>query len=125
MDAAVLDCVVDGYELLESALTLPDPNDRHVLAAAIHCKASAIVTYNIDDFPADVLATYNIEAQHPDDFFRHQAGLDLSAVIEAVKGTRQRRLNPSYTAEQMLSEMRTSWGLTITADMLIPFIRLL
>ncbi|MBW8076874.1 MAG: tyrosine-type recombinase/integrase [Gallionella sp.] len=37
MNAAVDDCLVSGFESLEAGLTgLPDPNDRHVLAAAIH-----------------------------------------------------------------------------------------
>ncbi len=44
MDAAVMDCLVDGCQALVPALALPDENDRHVLAAAIHCGADAIVT---------------------------------------------------------------------------------
>jgi PIN domain len=52
MNAAVDDCLVSGFESLEAGLTgLPDPNDRHVLAAAIHCGAQEIVTFNIRDFP--------------------------------------------------------------------------
>jgi hypothetical protein len=39
MDAAVPDCLVDGYQHLEAGLDLPDPADRHVLAAAILCQA--------------------------------------------------------------------------------------
>jgi hypothetical protein len=34
MDANVEDCLVTGYEPLVGSLTLPDPHDRHVLAAA-------------------------------------------------------------------------------------------
>jgi hypothetical protein len=40
MDAAVLDALVTGYQPLMGTLTLPDPDDRHVLAAAIVCRAS-------------------------------------------------------------------------------------
>jgi hypothetical protein len=46
--------------------TLPDAEDRHVLAAAIRCNASVIVTFNEKDVPAQVLATYGIDAQHPE-----------------------------------------------------------
>ena len=38
MNSGVPDCLVTGFESLEAGLTsLPDPDDRHVLAAAIHC----------------------------------------------------------------------------------------
>jgi hypothetical protein len=46
MDANVEDCLVTGYEGLISGLTLPDPDDRHVLAAAIHARAILILTFN-------------------------------------------------------------------------------
>lgn len=51
MDAYVRDGLVTGYEFLIPDLILPDPEDRHVLAAAIHSAADAIVTFNLDDFP--------------------------------------------------------------------------
>ena len=66
MDCAIPDCLVSGYEALESELRLPDPDDRHVLAAAIVCRAGTIVTYNLKDFPDAVLAPLGITAQHPD-----------------------------------------------------------
>lgn len=43
---AVDDCLVTGYEELIEALALPDPDDRHVLVAAIRCGAQVIVTEN-------------------------------------------------------------------------------
>ena len=68
MDTAVLDCLVNGHETLIDVLELPDPDDRHVLAAAIHCGADAIVTFNGRDFPPSVRERYNVEVLHPDDF---------------------------------------------------------
>lgn len=58
MNDAVPDCLVDGYEAIAQGITLPDPDDVHVLAAAIRCGASAIVTFNLKDFPAKVLAPH-------------------------------------------------------------------
>ena len=52
MDAHAGDCLVSGYEKHISTLSLPDPNDRHVLAAAIEADADAIVTWNLKDFPS-------------------------------------------------------------------------
>jgi len=55
MNRAVPDCLVNDYEPLMLGLDLPDEDDRHVLAAAIKCGASVIVTYNLKDFPAEIL----------------------------------------------------------------------
>lgn len=66
MDSSVLDCVVTGYEDLTESVSLPDYGDRHVLAAAMGCEAEIIVTFNLKDFPTEVLKPFGIEAQHPD-----------------------------------------------------------
>lgn len=76
MNRNVLDCIVTGYDDLVEGLTLSDPDDRHVLAAAIRGQAAVIVTFNLDDYPSDYLAQFGIEAQHPDEFIMHQ--IDLS-----------------------------------------------
>ena len=55
MELAVPDCLVTGYEHRIEALSLPDPDDRHVLAAAIECGAKIIVTANLKDFPVSQL----------------------------------------------------------------------
>ena len=49
MNTAVRDCIVTGYLQLVDSLTLPDPDDRHVLAAAMHAGAGEIVTFNLSD----------------------------------------------------------------------------
>jgi hypothetical protein len=61
MNSNVRDCLVTGYEPLIEGLTLPDPDDRHVLAAAILAGA--------DVRP---LARFSVEAQHPDKFIARQ-----------------------------------------------------
>jgi predicted nucleic acid-binding protein len=85
MDQNTLDCIVNNYEDLIPELDLPDPDDRHVLAAAIQAKASMIVTFNLKDFPAASLDQYQIEACHPDDFIQLLAEIDLNKVLAAVK----------------------------------------
>ncbi len=69
MDGAVRDCLVTDYGDLPDSLTLADPDDRHVLAAAIRSGADVIVTYNLVDFPTDALTPYGIDARHPDELF--------------------------------------------------------
>jgi predicted nucleic acid-binding protein len=50
MDKAILDVLVEGYENLILSLSLPDENDRHVLAAAIRGGAQVLVTMNLKNF---------------------------------------------------------------------------
>lgn len=102
MDLAVMDCLVSDYAALIPALTLPDPNDRHVLAAAIISGADAIITFNTKDFPQALLRRYNIEAQHPDEFIQHQFGLDASKVVIAAQTCRARLQNPPFTVVEYL-----------------------
>lgn len=61
-------CLVSGYEARIPDLQLPDPNDRHVLAAAIEAGATVIVTFNLSDFPRFSLQPYGIRAVPPDTF---------------------------------------------------------
>ncbi len=68
MDKAFPGSNVMGYESLIENLSLPDPDDRHVLAAAIKGDAQIIVTANLKDFPSSVLLAYSIRAEHPDEF---------------------------------------------------------
>ncbi len=94
MNRAVMGCLVDGYQPLIGALTLPDADDRHVLAAAIHCSADAIITANLKHFPKAELDKYESEAQHPDDFLHHQFWLDEASLVIAAQRVRKRLKNP-------------------------------
>lgn len=105
MNQAVPDCLVTGYEPLIPGLTLPDANDRHVLAAAIVAHAGAIVTFNMKDFPDDVLDTYGMEAQHPDDFLIYQFDLAPATVIAVIKKVRTRLKRPPMNVEEYLASL--------------------
>ncbi len=124
MNAAVPDCLVTGYEALIDGLQLPDPDDRHVLAAAIRCGAQVIVTNNLKDFPRVILDQYGIEAQHPDEFLEYQFGLRPNLVIRAAKEQRGRWKNPPLTAEEYLERLSVQ-GLVVTAEKLADYIELI
>ena len=100
MNAHVRDCLVTDYDELIPALTLPDPDDRHVLAAAIRAGADIIVTFNLDDFPPDALHKYGIEAQHPDEFIMQLLDLAPNVVCAAAKRQRQSLKKPPKTVEE-------------------------
>lgn len=62
----------------------PDPNDRHVVAAAVRGQANAIITNNIKDFPPFCLEDYGILCQTPDEFLGHQFDLNPPLVMERL-----------------------------------------
>lgn len=102
MDQALPDACVSGYEDLIEGLTLPDVDDRHVLAAAIRCNASVIVTFNQKDFPDSALSTFGIEAQHPDEFVENLFDLDpVAVVVAAQRQRRQLKLPPMDVASYL------------------------
>jgi predicted nucleic acid-binding protein len=123
MNTAVPDCLVTGFESLEAGLALlPDPDDRHVLAAAIHAGAQEIVTFNLRDFPASVLRPYGVRAIHPDEFVEHLLDLNSELVCEAVRRIRRRLVKPQITAEDIIANYERS-GLAVSASVLRSRIR--
>jgi len=124
MDLAVPDCLVTGYEGLADQLKLPDPHDRHVLAAAIRCQAGVIVTYNLADFPSEALDPYGIAAQHPDEFVGHLFDLSPGAVCAAVRDQRLALTRPARSVRELLDTF-LSVGLAGTVAALEPMHELL
>jgi hypothetical protein len=103
MDRTVPDCLVTGFEELIDSLELPDPEDRHILAAAIRSRAGVIVTYNVNDFPGEILDGYGIEVQHPDEFVTHLYDLSPGAVCRAVRNQRLALKNPLVSTSELLN----------------------
>jgi predicted nucleic acid-binding protein len=120
MNAAVPDCIIEVDDILVSSLVLPDPDDRHVLAVALRCKASAIVTFNLKDFPHNILATYGIEPQHPDQFVDVLFNRDPAAVIEAAVKQRASLRKPMMSTEKYLDCLLRQ-GMTQTVKNLSGF----
>lgn len=115
VNQAVPDCLVEHYEFLIEGLVLPDPDDRHVLAAAIFGHADAIVTANLKDFPLSTMAQYGIEIQHPDDFVMNQLELRTFEALEVFKRVRSKRRNPPCTAAELIDMVERN-GLPQTAQ---------
>jgi len=120
MNAHARDALVTDFEQLIGVIELPDPDDRHVLAAAIKGRADLIVTANLKDFPADKLDPWGIEAQHPDEFLTHQFHLAQPAFLQAVKTVRQRLKNPPKSVDDYLDTLRAQ-GLLATVKAIEPF----
>jgi hypothetical protein len=124
MNEAVRECLVTDYEDLIESLTLPDPDDRHVLAAAIRSAAEVIVTFNLKDFPKSTLARFNLEAMHPDEFLLLLFDAAPGPVCAAVKRQREGLRNPPKTAEELLATLEDQ-GLTQSVARLRQFVELL
>lgn len=103
---------------LTASLSLPDPADRHVLAAAIAGQADFIVTSNLRHFPASLLSEFGIEAMDPDSFVVSQWDLDPANAISAFRKMRARRRSPSAGAKEFADALARG-GLPATAHRLL------
>jgi hypothetical protein len=105
MNAAVRDCIVTGHEDLIPSLVLPDPGDRHVLAAAIRAHAQVIVTNNLRDFPAAALHGWDVEALSADDFVSDQIDLNPKIVWSCVQQIADAWRKPPGSATDVLTRL--------------------
>jgi predicted nucleic acid-binding protein len=117
MDRVNDESLVADYEKHIPALTLPDPNDRHVLAAAIEARAAVIVTFNLSDFPASVLRRYGIRAMHPDKYLTALFDDAPELFLMGVKDHRASLKRPPKTVEDYIETLRIN-SLTRLAERL-------
>lgn len=102
MNDSIRDVLVRGYEPLIEALDLPDPDDRHVLAAAIKVGAQTVVTNNLEDFPAKYLVAWDIEARSADDFLHAMVDLNPKVVFSLVQKMANGFKAPPMDVDQLL-----------------------
>ena len=117
MNRAFPAATITRYESLISSIHLPDPNDDHVLAAALRGQAAVIITANLKDFPNAYLSQYDIEAQHPDQFVANLVEIDPEAVVHAFQAQVASLRKPPKTVLQVLETLRTV-GLETTVEKL-------
>jgi predicted nucleic acid-binding protein len=108
MDILTPGSLVVNYKRHMSSVNLPDPDDRHVLAAAIESGASHIVTLNLTDFPAGALQPYGIRAVTPDDFLCALFDDTPNVVLQGLREHRAALKNPAKNAEEYIAALRAS-----------------
>ena len=118
--AALPDASVADYDDLVPALQLPDPDDRHVLAAAIKGQCQVILTFNLADFPAEALAPHNLVAMHPDTFLSALSATNPAPLISAAARVRARLTRPPMSPADYLLALRQG-SLPATAQAIAPF----
>lgn len=111
MGNAFPDSMVEGYESLIPTLALPDPEDRHVVAAALRGGAAVIVTANLDDFSDDVLMPLGLEAQSPDAFLLERLDEDPDGVLEALQDQVGGYSSPPQAIPELLDVLAARHGL--------------
>ncbi|MCH8686282.1 PIN domain-containing protein [Pedomonas mirosovicensis] len=122
METAFEDALVSDYAaFLPAADRLPDPKDAHVIAAAVKTQAAVIVTDNLRDFPAEVLAPLGLEARSADAFIADTIALEPGRAVAAIRRMRERLKRPEKTPELLLLDMEAH-GLMETVDVLRPYV---
>jgi hypothetical protein len=79
-----------NYEHLLPAVT-NEKKDRHVLAAAIHARASVILTFNLRDFPDEALEPWTVTAIHPQDYLLTLYEMDSPQVVSRIAAIAAKR----------------------------------
>lgn len=117
MNKAFPDALVKNYEGLIESLDLPDPDDRHVLAAAIKTNANLIITNSLKDFPIEYLSSFGLHAKSRDDFFTDIIDLNHELSVRAFRKLVLNKKTPPYDVYEVLDIFRNN-GLNKTADYL-------
>ena len=117
MELAIPDADVPGYEPFIPALVLPDPQDQHVLAAAIRCHAQVIVTDNTRHFPADAVTRFGIEVMDADRLLLNLVDLSAPTVWRVVCEQASALRRPPRSPLELLEVLRRC-GLQRTVEAL-------
>ncbi len=94
--------LVDNYRQYIDQIDLPDKDDRHVVAAAIASEARKILTWNLRDFPEQVLKAFGIVAESPDKFLADLLMEQPESVVAVLRQARTRRKNPPMTVDEFM-----------------------
>ncbi len=109
--------IIEPDDTLTASIRLPDENDAHVVMTAIRSSSQAIVTYNLKDFPANVLMRWDLEAVHPDDFIIHQLDLNDELIADIVRTQAADLKKPPMTEADLIARLADN-GLLKTASRL-------
>lgn len=97
---------VTGWERCLESLTLPDNDDRHVLAAAIVGGADFIVTMNLDDFPTEALEKHGVRPIHPDAFLLKLFDMDYDLGMNVIHEVHRGKKHPPRSLAEEIQGLR-------------------
>nr|WP_018119244.1 PIN domain-containing protein [Corynebacterium mastitidis] len=96
---------VHRWDHLVPIISLPDEDDRHVVAAAIQGRADLIVTANLKDFPSAELQRFSLTTQHPDEFLLNQLDVNPRLVMGALAHQAAATAHPRVTVNYILNDL--------------------
>jgi PIN domain len=99
MNDALPTAMISRYEQYVPEVNLPDPDDRHVVAAGIAAGASIILTWNLRHFPAKELKKFRLRRETPDAFlsglYDKVPDLTISSLANARRNLTKSRVSAS------------------------------
>jgi predicted nucleic acid-binding protein len=109
MERAFPHACVFGWKALEPGLASywPDPQDAHVVAAAIRGRAEIIVTSNLKHFPEPLLDDLSLHAASPDTFLTDLLDFNKRAVLAAVRKQAEKTNNPGLGVPDIAKRLST------------------
>ncbi len=105
MNAIRPDPLVTNYEKYIGDITIPDVDDRHVVAAAIACSAQKIVTWNLADFPNKILKVFGVHAESPDKFIFDLISESPDDVVRIFREMRLKLKAPPVNVEEFFRKL--------------------
>ena len=115
MKAVLPEADVGNYQTLIPSLSLPDPDDRHVLAAAIAAGAAVIVSWNLKHFPASQLQAHGIACLSPDDFLMGLHSDFPDALMASIDRARQNLRKSVPSVEEFIEALDHQGLLAVSA----------
>ncbi|WP_278264648.1 PIN domain-containing protein [Nocardia sp. AG03] len=111
------DALVLNWEPHEGVFGLPDPDDEHVVAAAVVGGADAIVTQNLRDFPADRLPD-GLSVRTAAEFAADTVAVSPETAMYALRMMLSRYRNPIVAEEDAMKILVSRYGMDDAVDLL-------
>lgn len=121
MRTAFNDAIVTGWEAPAGTYGLPDPDDEHVVAAAVVGGAGVIVTDNLRHFPTTKVSA-PIDVQNAREFAANAVSVDPERATRALTTIARRHRNPRHTTAELLDMLETRYRMSEVAELVRPLL---
>jgi predicted nucleic acid-binding protein len=110
------DAEVPNWEPLEGTFGLRDPDDEHVLAAAVAGHAGAVVTSD-KDFESHLMPP-GIQVVNPTEFAANTVAVQPELALDAVTAMSARLQNPPMSIDEILDFLRDQYGMEEAVELI-------